>query len=75
MTRLEERLRAQFAPERFPPGVSLAKVIAALWEQTTAPASSGVLRLIMDLSRGGRGAGRSAPRRSTRSSGSCGRAC
>ncbi len=51
MTRLEERLRAQFAPERFPPGVSLAKVIAALWEQTTAPASSGVLRLIMDLSR------------------------
>jgi AcrR family transcriptional regulator len=51
MTRLEERLRAQFAPEAFPPGVSAEKVVLALWERTTAPASSGVLRLIMDLSR------------------------
>jgi len=51
MTRLEERLRAQFAPENFPPGVPVEKVVAALWERTTAPASGGVLRLIMDLSR------------------------
>src|SRR5882762_9437667 len=33
MTLLEERLRAQFAPESFPPGVSPKKVVAALWEQ------------------------------------------
>ena len=51
MTRLEDRLRAQFAPEAFPPGVTADKVVAALWERTTAPASQGVLRLIMDLSR------------------------
>src|SRR5208283_5369414 len=51
MARLEERLRAQFAPEAFPPGVTADKVVAALWERTTAPASRGVLRLIMDLSR------------------------
>jgi len=51
MTRLEERLRAQFAPEAFPPGVTAEKVVMALWERTTAPASRGVLRLIMDLSR------------------------
>jgi AcrR family transcriptional regulator len=51
MTRLEDRLRAQFAPEAFPPGVTADKVVAALWERTTAAASQGVLRLIMDLSR------------------------
>jgi AcrR family transcriptional regulator len=51
MTRLEERLRAQFAPEAFPSGVKIDKVVAALWERTTAPASQGVLRLVMDLSR------------------------
>jgi AcrR family transcriptional regulator len=51
MARLEERLRAQFAPEAFPAGVTAAQVVAALWERTTAPASQGVLRLIMDLSR------------------------
>ena len=51
MTRLEERLRAQFAPEAFPPGVKIEKVVTALWERTTAPESAGVLRLIMDLSR------------------------
>jgi AcrR family transcriptional regulator len=51
MTRLEEKLRAQFAPEAFPAGASIEKVMAALWAQTTAPASAGVLRLLMDLSR------------------------
>jgi AcrR family transcriptional regulator len=51
VTRLEEKLRAQFAPECFPPGVSPKTVIEALWEQTTAPGAKGVLRLVMDLSR------------------------
>src|SRR5580704_10634322 len=51
MALLEDRLRAQFAPERFPAGVSIAKVVMALWRQTTAPESAGVLRLLMDLSR------------------------
>src|ERR1035438_4536517 len=37
MTLLEARLRAQFAPESFPPGVSATTVVTALWEQTTAP--------------------------------------
>jgi AcrR family transcriptional regulator len=51
MTLLEERLRAQFAPESFPAGVSVAAVVSALWERTTAPAARGVLLLVMDLSR------------------------
>ena len=51
MTLLEERLRAQFAPDAFPPGVTIEQVVAALWERTTAPQSAGVLRLTMDLSR------------------------
>lgn len=51
MTLLEERLRAQFAPESFPVGVSLETVVTALWERTTAPESKGVLLLVMDLSR------------------------
>jgi AcrR family transcriptional regulator len=51
VTRLEERLRAQFAPEAFPPGVSPKTVVQALWERTTAPGAKGVLRLVMDLSR------------------------
>jgi AcrR family transcriptional regulator len=51
VTRLEEKLRAQFAPESFPPGVSPRTVVKALWEQTTAPGANGVLRLVMDLSR------------------------
>jgi AcrR family transcriptional regulator len=51
MALLEERLRAQFAPESFPPGVSLETVVAALWQQTTAPQARGVLLLVMDLSR------------------------
>jgi len=51
MTRLEERLRAQFAPESFPPGVSPEVVVRTLWERTTAPEARGVLLLVMDLSR------------------------
>jgi AcrR family transcriptional regulator len=51
MSLLEERLRAQFAPETFPPGVSAEAVITALWERTTAPEAKGVLLLVMDLSR------------------------
>jgi len=51
MALLEDRLRAQFAPEAFPAGVKIEQVVTALWDQTTAPASAGVLRLVMDLSR------------------------
>ena len=51
MTLLEARLRAQFAPESFPPGVSAKTVVTALWEQTTAPEAKGILLLVMDLSR------------------------
>jgi AcrR family transcriptional regulator len=51
MELLEERLRARFAPETFPPGVSPMAVITALWERTTAPEAKGVLLLVMDLSR------------------------
>lgn len=51
LTLLEDRLRAQFAPENFPSGVGIQVVIQALWEKTTSPESKGVLLLIMDLSR------------------------
>jgi AcrR family transcriptional regulator len=51
MERLEERLRARFAPEAFPAAASARRVVSALWEQTTAPDSAGILRLLMDLSR------------------------
>jgi|SRR5215472_4647097 len=51
ITRLEERLRAQFSPEQFPRGATLELVVSALWERTTAPQSKGVLLLVMDLSR------------------------
>ena len=51
MSMLEDRLRAQFAPDNFPAGVPLATVVAALWERTTAPESRGALLLVMDLSR------------------------
>jgi len=51
MTLLEERLRAQFAPQAFPARVSPERVVAALWERSTAPESRGVLLLVMDLSR------------------------
>ena len=51
MALLENRLRVQFAPENFPSGVDLKKVIQALWDRTTHPDSKGVLLLVMDLSR------------------------
>lgn len=51
MTRLEEKLRAQFAPESFPRSASAETVVTSLWDQTTAPESRGVLLLVMDLSR------------------------
>jgi AcrR family transcriptional regulator len=51
MALLEERLRARFAPDAFPPGVSPETVVMALWKQTTDPESKGVLLLIMDLAR------------------------
>jgi AcrR family transcriptional regulator len=51
MALLENRLRAQFAPENFPAGVSAQKVLNALWDRTTNPESKGVLLLVMDLSR------------------------
>ena len=51
MNRLEEKLRAQFAPANFPVGTSPETVVKALWDLTTAPESRGVLLLTMDLSR------------------------
>ncbi len=51
MARLEDALRAQFAPEAFPAGVSPRTIVMALWKRTTAPESKGVLLLVMDLSR------------------------
>ncbi len=51
MALLEDRLRAQFAPDQFVPGTSFAEVTVALWERTTAPEFRGVLLLVMDLSR------------------------
>jgi len=51
MTRLEERLRAQFATDSFPPGATPALVMTTLWNQATAAESRNVLLLVMDLSR------------------------
>ena len=51
ITRLENRLRAQFVPEAFPQGATVQAVVSALWERTTAPQSRGVLLLVMDLSK------------------------
>ena len=51
ITRLENRLRAQFVPEAFPPQATVQAVVTALWERTIAPQSRGVLLLVMDLSR------------------------
>jgi AcrR family transcriptional regulator len=53
LARLEESLRQRFRVESFPPDVSLRTVVMALWEQTTAAESRGVLLLIMDVSRRG----------------------
>jgi AcrR family transcriptional regulator len=51
MSLLEDRLRAQFAPDNFSVGAPLATVVTALWERTIAPDSRGVLLLVMELSR------------------------
>lgn len=51
MELLENRLRAQFAPDNLPPGISLQQVLSELWTMTTNPASKGVLLLVMDVSR------------------------
>jgi AcrR family transcriptional regulator len=51
ITRLENRLRAQFVSEAFPPGATVEAVVSALWDRTTAPQSRGVLLLVMDLSK------------------------
>jgi AcrR family transcriptional regulator len=51
MNRLEEKLRARFAPANFPVGTSAEAVVTALWDLTTAPEARGVLLLTMDLSR------------------------
>jgi AcrR family transcriptional regulator len=48
---LEDGLRAQFQPQRFPAGASLAAVMETLWSQSTAPASRGTLLVIMDTAR------------------------
>src|SRR5271163_5083702 len=46
MELLENRLRAQFAPNNLPSGISLQQVLSELWTRTTDPASKGVLLLI-----------------------------
>jgi AcrR family transcriptional regulator len=51
ITRLENRLRAQFVPEAFPPLATAQAVVSALWDRTAAPQSRGVLLLTMDLSK------------------------
>jgi AcrR family transcriptional regulator len=51
MALLENRLRAQFAPESFPASTTAKTVLNGLWERTTNPQSKGVLLLVMDLSR------------------------
>lgn len=51
MTMLEDRLRARFRPEAFPPDTPLAKVLEALWQQSITPESRGILLLIMELTR------------------------
>src|SRR5882757_5806031 len=51
MTLLENRLRSQFAPEKFPAGITAQEVLKVLWDRTTNPESKGVLLLVMDLSR------------------------
>jgi AcrR family transcriptional regulator len=48
---LEDRLRGQFQPGRFPDGAPLQVVLDALWDQSTSPASRGVLLVIMDTAR------------------------
>ena len=50
---LEDRLRDSFRADRFPADASLDGVVAALWEQSTAPQSRGILLVIMDATRRG----------------------
>ena len=51
ITRLENRLRARFVPQAFPPRATAQSVVSALWDRTTDPQSRGVLLLTMDLSK------------------------
>jgi AcrR family transcriptional regulator len=51
MSLLEDRLRARFRADAFPPGASAQSVVSALWDQVTSPATRGVLLLTMDLTR------------------------
>jgi AcrR family transcriptional regulator len=51
MNRLEEKLRAQFAPANFPSNSSAEAAVTALWDLATAPEARGILLLTMDLSR------------------------
>ena len=48
---LEERLRAQFAPESLPAKATPQQVVTALWQRTVAPEAKNVLLLVMDVSR------------------------
>jgi AcrR family transcriptional regulator len=48
---LEERLRGRFRAAAFPPDTGLEAVMTALWDQSTAPESTGALRVIMDATR------------------------
>jgi AcrR family transcriptional regulator len=51
MARLEDQLRAQFAPAHWPAGRSLRQVLTHLWARTTDPAARGVVLLTMDIAR------------------------
>lgn len=51
VTRLEDALRAQFAPGTVPADATPREVVLALWERATAPGARGSLLLVMDLSR------------------------
>jgi AcrR family transcriptional regulator len=51
MARLEDQLRAQFTPSAFSPDATARDVVLALWDQTTAPRTRGILLLVMDVSR------------------------
>jgi AcrR family transcriptional regulator len=51
MSLLEDRLRARFRADVFPPGATAQAVVSALWDQVTSPSSRGTLQLTMDLTR------------------------
>jgi hypothetical protein len=50
---LEDQLRAAFSPESLPADLSPKAFALAIWDRSTDPASRGVLRLIMDVTRRG----------------------